>query len=105
MLEALPWGFLGAALLFLGLACRDAARASYADMGVQMGFSAHWMLASLMAGVSIALLVAWWAGIAAAVLVFALRWPAYRIFQGTLAEPEPPPRPGFKEFIRNAEKD
>jgi hypothetical protein len=100
----LAWGLLAAGLLFLGAACRAAAQTPYAEMGSQMTFSAYWLLGSAAAGCSAAFLVAWWAGLGAAIAVFALRWPLYRLFEGRWAAPAPPPKEGFKEFIRRTGK-
>jgi len=100
----LAWGFLAAGLLLLGFACRDIAAEPHGDMGSQMYFSGRWLLGSVAIGASSAFLVAWWAGLLTGIAVFALRWPFYRLFEGRWAEPRSPPKDGFKEFIRKAEK-
>jgi hypothetical protein len=99
------WGSLGTAALLLGLACRDVATVPYGDMGVQMYYSGRWLLGSLAAGAGAGLLLAWWAGALIAVAIYLLRWPVYRLFEGRSAEPLPPPKDGFKEFIRRAERN
>lgn len=101
----LAWAFLAAAVLLLAFACRDVAAVPYGDMGVQMYYSGRWLLGSLAAGAGAGMLLAWWAGILVAVAVYLLRWPAYRLFEGRWAEPLPPPKEGFKEFIRRTEKN
>jgi hypothetical protein len=104
-MDWLAWGSLAAGLLFLGSACRAAAQSPYADMGGQMFFSGQWLLGSIAIAAATGLLVVWWAGLLAGIAVFALRWPAYRLCEGWLAEPLPPAKDGFKEFIKRTEKN
>lgn len=108
----LPWIVLLVSILFLLYACRaliEDAKGGYdITMGESMLFSTAWFTGAAGAATGLTLLLefAWWWGIAAFVAIYllqgAVRWIITTLYLGT--EAPPPPKNGFKDFIRKTER-
>lgn len=107
----LPWIVLLISIALFLYACRVLAadvRAAYdVSMGGAMFFSHLWMAGAAAGGAGLTMLfaIAWWWGIAIFIALYLLNRAAYRVivafYLGTAAPP--PPKDGFKEFIRKTE--
>ena len=108
----LPWIVLSVSTLFLLYACcvliEDAKGGYDITMGGANLFSSAWLAGAAGAAVGLTLLldITWWWGIAAFVAIYLLKsvvyWIITALFLG--AEAPPPPKGGFKEFIRKTER-
>lgn len=112
MRDALAWSLPLVALGFFAHAGRTLAvdaRAGYdVGMGAAGQFSGEWLIGSAAGawGLTLALGVEWYWGVALFVALYALKSVAYRLIvsMNLGKEAPPPPKDGFKDFLRRAEQ-
>lgn len=112
MSAILPWALLLVGLAFLFHACRALAADARSGYDIGMGaaglFSGEWLLGSIAAawGLTLALGVQWYWGVAMFVVLFTLKSVAYRLLVAlNLGKEAPaPPKQGFKDFMRRAQE-
>jgi hypothetical protein len=112
MNDYLPWLLLAASSLGFVLAWRtlaaDAREGLYVTMGGQMMYSHTWYLSAFLGAAGLATLpgVAWWWGLVLFVALVVLQWPVSRVVIALNLgrDAPPPPKDGFREFIRKTQK-